>query len=182
MHLLLLDHRLPRFCDRKCQHYFALLDALPPRFLGGCLREVPHQHVLLYLVLPVIYALQGHEVVAGAILSPHLKSAVPSNTWDGDVKDAELAQEEEQCWTQVAKLGAKVCAVLGRRKAQVERGPATFWRVGGTADRCDHPQLRSAIEIEGVWARGDVHFVGNGEDGLETDALLACTCIYARYT
>jgi hypothetical protein len=28
--------------------------------------------------------------------------------------------------------------------------------------------------VEGIWARRDVDLVGNCEDGLETDALLAC--------
>jgi hypothetical protein len=56
----------------------------------------------------------------------------------------------------------------------VERGPAGFWRVGGAPDRRDHAQLRCAIKVEGIWAGGDVDLVGNGEDGLETDALLAC--------
>jgi hypothetical protein len=135
---------------------------------------VPYQHIPLHLELPVIYALQRHHIVSGPILAPYLKSALSRGTCDGDVKGAELAEEEEQRRTQDAKLGAYVSPVLGRRKAQVERGPAWSWREGGTPDRSDHSQLRCAIEVEGILARGDVDRVGNSEDGLETYALLTC--------
>jgi hypothetical protein len=178
MHLLILDHRLARFCDRKRQHYLALLDALPPRLLRGCLREVTHQHVPLYLAFPVMYALQGHEVVAGTIRTSHLKRAVPSGVWDGDIKGAELAQEEENCRSQANELCAKFCAVLGRCKAEVKRGPARSWRVVRAPDWGDHAQLGCAIKVEGVWTRGDVNLIGDGEDGLEADTLLA----YMRVT
>jgi hypothetical protein len=138
---------------------------------------VPHQHILLHLEAPVIYALQRHQVVSGPILSPYLKCAVSSSTCDGDVKGAELAEEEEQRRTKDTKLGAYISPILGWRKAQVERGPARSWREGGTPGWRDHPQLRCAIEMEGIPARGDVDLVGNSEDGLETYALLTCRFI-----
>ena len=64
----------------------------------------------------------------------------------------------------------------------MKRGPIRSGRVIGAPDRGDHAQLRCAIEVEGVRARGDVNLIGNGEDGLEANTLLACRCIYARYT
>jgi len=180
MHLLQLNHWLPRFCDGKRQHYLALLNALPPRLLGRCSREVPHQHISLHRAHPIIYALQGHEVVSRTILAAYLKSAVPSNARDDDIERAELAQEEEERRTEAAELGAKVRPVLGWRKAQVERGPATSGRVGGAPHWRDHPELRCAIKVEGVRAGGDVDFVGDGEDGLEADTLLAYRRIFTR--
>ena len=173
MHLLHLDHGLSRFCDWKRQHDLALLDALPSRLLGGCLREVPHQNIPLYTALPAGYTLQRHAIIFGTVRSPHLKSAVLNGAWDGYRKGAEFTQEEKKCWSEVADLGAKFRAVLGGRKAEVKRGPAGFLRVGRAQYWRDHSQLGCAIKVERVRARGDVHLIGNGEDGLETDTLLA---------
>ena len=71
-------------------------------------------------------------------------------------------------------MGAKVRSVLGWRKAQVKRGPVGCARVSGAPDGRDHAQLCCAVEVERIWPGGDVHFISNGEDRLETDALFAC--------
>jgi hypothetical protein len=81
------------------------MPSLPGSWAGVCARCRTSTY-LSTLSFPVIYALQGHEFVFGPILAPYLKSAVLSGAWDGDVKGAELAQEEEQRRTQAAELSA----------------------------------------------------------------------------
>jgi hypothetical protein len=63
----------------------------------------------------------------------------------------------------------------------VERGPAGCRRVGGAPDERDRAQLCRAVEVERRWPGGNVHLVGDGESGFETDFLLACRgMLYVR--
>jgi len=58
---------------------------------------------------------------------------------------------------------------------QVKRGPATHSRVSGAQNRCDHAKGRRFIKMERIRPRRDIHLVGDGKNGLETNAFLACT-------
>jgi hypothetical protein len=107
---------------------------------------------------------------------------MPRSARDSNSKFAKLVEEEKERRTEAAELSAKVRSALGRRKAQVERGPAGCGGVSGAPDGRDHAQLCQAVEVERIRPRGDVHIVGDGEDGFETDALLSCRWIlYVRY-